>query len=91
MLTKAYYKQHKMKLINRTKLKQRILKYRMDNDLSTYKVRLLESNGISPFGVSLNTIYSILKDKPVSKQSIIQICYKLDIPFLQDGKKIIIK
>ena len=78
-------------IINKTKLKQRILKYRMDNDLSTYKERLLESNGVSPFGVSLNTVYSILKDKPVSKQSIIQLCYKLNIEFLQQGKKIIIK
>lgn len=87
---KALSKQHKM-IINKTKLKQRILKYRMDNDLSTYKVRLLESNGNSPFGVSLNTVYKILKGETVSKQSIIQLCYKLDIEFLQQGKKIIIK
>ena len=85
-----FFNHFKMGILNRTKLIDHINQYRLDNKLSTYKVRQLEKVGKKPFGVTLNTVYNIWKGEQVSNASVMQLCYKLKIEFIEQGHDIVI-
>ena len=77
-----------MNIINKNKLLEQVNRYTQKKELNTGIVRRLEKTGTYPYGVSLNTIYSLKNNRPVSKQSVIQLCYKCNIKFLEHGKDI---
>lgn len=80
-------------MTQRQKLRNHILNYMAENELNTYKLRLMLQKGKKPLGIGINTVNKILKDDNYqpSRFALIKLLRAIKVEYIQDCGIIIIK
>ena len=84
-------KQYEM--TQRQKLRNHILNFMSENELNTYKIRMMLKHGKKPLGIGINTVNKILKDDSYepSRFALIKLLKALKVEYIQDCGTIFIK
>ena len=83
----------KTQMTQRQKLRNHILNFMSENELNTYKIRLMLKHGKKPLGIGINTVNKILKDDSYepSRFALIKLLKAIKVEYIQDCGTIFIK
>ena len=79
-------------MTQRQKLRNHILNYMSENELNTYKLRLMLKKGKKPLGIGINTVNKILKDDNYqpSRYALVKLLKAIKVDYIQDCGIIVI-